>query len=72
LEVGTVVGKTGSVASRGLTLAEVGQLADHIRELLADPDAGLTEPMRQRWQGALTALETVLGEPSSLVEGLWL
>jgi hypothetical protein len=60
------------VASRTLTLTEVGQLADHIRELLADPDAGLAEATRQRWQGALTALEAVLGEPSSLAEGLGL
>ncbi len=58
------------MASPALTLAEVGQLADHIRQLLFDPDAGLTESMRQRWEGALTALEAVLGEPPSLVEDL--
>ena len=53
---------------RPLTHAQVVALADSVRALLDDPDAGLTEPMRRRWEGALTALETVLGEPSSLVD----
>ena len=39
-----------------------------IRALLADPEADLNEPMRRRWEGALAALEAVLGEPSSLVD----
>ena len=62
--------QTDGVSPRPLTHAEVGELADRIRHVLADPDAGLTEPTRQRWQGALTALEAVLGEPSSLAEEL--
>jgi len=65
---GVIVNETKDVASRPLTRAEVGELAESIRRLLADPDARLTGPMRQRWQGALTALEVVLGEPSSLVD----
>jgi len=64
--------QTEAVPSRPLTHAEVGDLAEHIRRLLADPDAGLTETTRQRWEGALTALETALGEPSSLIDELGL
>ena len=37
-------------------------LAKSIRQLLDDPDAYLTRDARLRWEGALTALETVLGE----------
>jgi len=36
--------------------------------LLADPDADLNDPLRRRWEGALAALEAVLGERSSLVD----
>jgi hypothetical protein len=60
--------KTDDVPSRPLTRAEVGEVADCIRELLADPDARLTEATRHRWQGALTALEAIFGEPFSLAE----
>jgi hypothetical protein len=56
------------VPSRPLTRAEVGELVERIRFLLADPDARLTGPSRQRWEGALTALEAVLGEAPSLVD----
>ncbi len=37
-------------------------LAASIRCLLTDPDAALTRDARLRWEGALTALEVVLGE----------
>ena len=47
---------------------EIEQLANSIRTLLADPDADINEPMRRRWEGALAALEAVLGERSSLVD----
>lgn len=40
---------------------EVEKLAAAVRELLADPDAGLTDHERRRWEGALVALEVVLG-----------
>lgn len=53
---------------RPMTRAEIEQLANSIRTLLADPDAGINEPMRRRWEGALAALEAVLGERSSLVD----
>ncbi len=63
-----IMNKTKSVAPRTLSRKEVGEVVECIRQLLADPDARLTEPTRHRWQGALTAFEAVLGEPSSLVE----
>jgi len=47
---------------------EIEGMATSIRALLADSDAGLNEPMRRRWEGALAALEAVLGEDSSLVD----
>ena len=47
---------------------EIEDLTASIRALLADPDAGLNEPMRRRWEGALAALEAVLGEETSLVD----
>ena len=50
---------------RPLDRGEIEKLADSIRALLADPDAGLNEPLRRRWEGTLTALEVVLGERSS-------
>lgn len=50
-----------------LTRSEVVEMAERIRDLLGDPDAGLTESIRRRWEGALTALEAVLGEAPSLV-----
>lgn len=45
-------------------------MADSIRTLLADQHADLNEPMRRRWEGALAALEVVLGQKSSLVDDL--
>ena len=62
------MGETVTVASRPLTRAEVGELTERIRQLLADPDAHLSGSTRQRWEGALTALEAVLGEAPSLVD----
>lgn len=47
---------------------EIERLAISIRVLLADPDSGLNEPIRRRWEGALAALEAVLGEEPSLVD----
>jgi hypothetical protein len=61
------VNQNGQVG-RPLSRAEIGKLADSIRTLLADPDADINEPMRRRWEGALTALEAVLGERLSLVD----
>ena len=49
---------------------EIEALARSIRALLADPDADLNEPMRRRWEGALVALEAVLGERTSLLEDI--
>lgn len=49
---------------------EIEELATSIRALLADPDAGINEPLRRRWEGALVALEAVLGEKISLVDNL--
>jgi hypothetical protein len=49
-----------------LTRGQVEALADEVRSILADPDAGLSTSARLRWQGALTALEVVLGERPSL------
>ena len=48
--------------------AEIEKLADAVRVLLADPESGLNEPLRRRWEGALAALELVLGQRSSLVD----
>jgi hypothetical protein len=49
---------------------EITRLATSIRGLLDDPDNGLSEPERRRWEGALAALEAVLGWKSSLVDNL--
>ena len=49
----------------GLTRAQIAKLADDIRGVLADPDA-LTRDARLRWEGALTALDLVLGNESTL------
>lgn len=54
---------------RSLTRSETAELAESIRRLLADPDAGLTDLVRRRWEGALAALEVVLGERSTLTPG---
>jgi hypothetical protein len=50
--------------------SDVEELAVSIRALLADPDAQINEPVRRRWEGALVALEAVLGEKTSLVDNL--
>ncbi len=49
-----------------LTRAEIAKLSDSVRQLLADPDARLSRDARLRWEGALTALETVLGQAPTL------
>ena len=49
---------------------EIARLATSIRGLLDDPDGGLSEAQRRRWEGALAALEAVLGRKSSLVDNL--
>jgi hypothetical protein len=49
------------VRRRVLTRAEVEEMADAIAALLADPGAGLSPVARARWEGALTAVEVVLG-----------
>ena len=51
-----------------MTLREIEKFAASIRALLADPDADLNDPVRRRWEGALSALEAVLGQEPSLVE----
>jgi hypothetical protein len=50
----------------GLTRAQIAKLADDIRGVLADPGADLTRDARLRWEGALTALDLVLGNESTL------
>jgi len=49
-----------------LTRAETTAFADSVRAILADPDANLSRDARLRWEGALTALEAVLGRAASL------
>jgi len=46
---------------------EIEKLADSVRAVLADPDAGLNEFTRRRWEGVQAALEVVLGQQSSLL-----
>jgi hypothetical protein len=55
-----------------MTRREIAALATSIRAVLDGPDAGLTEPMRRRWEGALAATEAILGRPSSLLADLGL
>ena len=50
--------------------SEIENLAASIQALLADPDGDINEPLRRRWEGALIALEAVLGERTSLVDNL--
>ncbi|MGD0392770.1 MAG: hypothetical protein ABSC41_09000 [Acidimicrobiales bacterium] len=47
---------------------EIVTLASTLRGLLHEPHAGLSETLRHRWEGALVALELVLGERTSLVD----
>jgi hypothetical protein len=53
---------------RPLARVEIERMADAARSLLGDPDAGLSRDARLRWEGALTAIEVVLGERPSLPE----
>jgi hypothetical protein len=53
-----------------MTKSEIEELAASVRALLTDPSADLNDPLRRRWEGALAALEAVLGEESSLVDNL--
>ena len=57
----------GHMAGRPLTRSEVTALAEHVRALLHDPDANLTRNARLRWEGALTAVEYVLGRTPTLI-----
>lgn len=57
-----------AVRRRPLTRAEVADMARRIRELLDDPDAGLSVAARHRWEGALVGLEAAMGERPSLVD----
>jgi len=50
------------MSSRPLTRPEIADLADRIAALLADPDSGLSNSARARWEGAATALAWVLGD----------
>lgn len=53
--------------SSPMSRPEIEKLADSIKALLDDPDVALTDPLRRRWEGALTATEAILGRSSSLV-----
>jgi hypothetical protein len=56
-----------------VTGAEIEGLADSVRSVLWAADGGsleLSSATRHRLEGALTALEAVLGEPSSLLSAL--
>ena len=56
--------------ARPMRRSEIEELAASIRALLTHPDGGINGPLRRRWEGALVALEVVLGEESSLVDNL--
>lgn len=59
--------------SRPLSRAELSDLADRLRTMLAAIESGgldATTAMRYRLEGALSALEMALGRPSSLLEDL--
>jgi hypothetical protein len=51
-----------------MSQTEIEGLASSIRALLDEPEAHLNEPTKRRWEGALAALEAVLGERSTLVD----
>jgi hypothetical protein len=61
--------RIGSMA-RPMRRSDIEDLAASIRAVLADPDAGINELQCRRWEGALVALEAVLGEKISLVDNL--
>jgi hypothetical protein len=56
--------------AKPLTQEEISDVAGRIREVLADPDNGLTPLRRARWEGALAMAEQILGERPSLVPHL--
>jgi hypothetical protein len=63
----------GDVPERPLTRAEVAELADRLRGLLAmvnEDRLGATTGMTYRMQGAVTALDEVLGSDASLLDYL--
>jgi len=49
-----------------LSQDETEKLAEAIRRLLVDPDARISQVARYRWEGALAALEAVLGGSTTL------
>jgi hypothetical protein len=51
-----------------MSRVEIQELAGSVRALLDDPEVDLNDPIRRRWEGALAALEAVLGRESSLVD----
>jgi hypothetical protein len=60
-------------SGRPLTRAEVADLADRLRALLGQIDAGnldATRAMRYRLEGAIAALDAALGRPSTLLGDL--
>jgi hypothetical protein len=60
------------VPARPLTTVEIAELAEGIRSTLNDPNALMTATARQRWEGALAAIEFVLGETPRLdLGGHW-
>lgn len=59
-------------AARVLPMTEIRHLAADIRAMLDDADAGLSRDARLRWEGALTVLEVVLWERSSLASAVLL
>jgi len=62
-----VVGENGPMAGP-MRRSEIEKLAQSIRVVLTDTDADINELQRRRWEGALVALEVVLGERTSLVD----
>jgi hypothetical protein len=66
-----LLGHYGVVPSRPLTRSEVVKLADRLRALLAmvdKNDLSATTGMTYRIQGAVTALDAVLGTDASLLD----
>ena len=60
------------MSAHPLTTAEIEELARSIRATLNDPNALMTATARQRWEGALAAIEFVLGEAPKLdLGGHW-
>ena len=55
------------MAGRPVTRSEFAAFAESVRALLTDPDANLSRSARLRWEGALTAVEYLLGMTPSLI-----